>query len=38
MVVGVPEKKRYCDVCGAELESDDYSVNLCKICQGIVIR
>ena len=29
---------RYCDVCGDELEEDDYSVNLCKICQGIVLK
>ena len=25
----------YCDICGAELEEDDISIHLCKICQGI---
>lgn len=32
------EEKRYCDVCGVELESDDYLINLCKICQGVVLK
>lgn len=31
------EEKKYCDVCGAELEPDDYALNLCKICQGMRI-
>ena len=35
---GDREGKRYCDVCGCELEPDDYSINLCKICQGIVLK
>ena len=29
----VMSEKRYCDVCGVELEPDDYGLNLCKICQ-----
>jgi hypothetical protein len=23
-----------CDVCGAELDPEDVSIHLCKICQG----
>lgn len=30
-------KQHYCDVCGAELEEDDYSIHLCKICQGNIL-
>lgn len=26
-----------CDVCGDELNPEDKSIHLCKICQGIVI-
>ena len=29
------DEKEYCDVCGAELDEDDVSIHLCKICQGI---
>lgn len=28
-------KKEYCDVCGAELDEEDISIHLCKICQGL---
>ena len=35
---GDEEQKRYCDVCGCELDPEDYSINLCKICQGIVLK
>lgn len=24
----------YCDVCGAELDVEDYAIHLCKICQN----
>lgn len=26
---------KYCDVCGAELDPEDYPIHLCKICQGM---
>ena len=29
------ENKEYCDVCGAELDEEDVSIHLCKICQGL---
>ena len=29
------DEVEYCDICGAELEEDDISIHLCKICQGI---
>ena len=25
---------QYCDVCGSELDPEDYSIHLCKICQS----
>ena len=28
------EQKEYCDVCGAELDNEDISIHLCKICQA----
>lgn len=31
------DDKEYCDVCGAELDEEDISIHLCKICQGIVL-
>lgn len=29
------DEKEYCDVCGSELDEEDISIHLCKICQGL---